>query len=267
MESRKVCIFRNTDSLTTEIYVQLKDKLRRAGIEVVNTIEDGAELLICIGGDGTTLRAIHAYDFPSVPIVGINTGHLGFFQEILPEQMDSFIEDYMAGRFSLQPTTAVQAVISTEKGDFLYKGFNEIVLRGGYSYSAHFSISIGESFIERFSGDGILIANSAGSTAYNYSLGGSIVDPRIKALQVTPIAPMNTTAYRSFTSSILLPPDMSIGIVPEYTKNHATMVINDGIEHNFTDVRKIEAGYSDTVVNLLRFQNYEFWDKVKTKFL
>ena len=59
---------------------------------------------------------------------------------------------------------------------------------------------------------------------------------------------------------------MSIAIVPEYTKNHATMVINDGIEHNFTDVTKIEVGYSDTIVNVLRFENYEFWDKVKTKF-
>ena len=49
-------------------------------------------------------------------------------------------------------------------------------------------------FIERFSGDGLLIATPAGSTAYNYSLGGSIVDPRLKLLQVTPIAPMNTTA-------------------------------------------------------------------------
>ena len=65
--------------------------------------------------------------------------------------------------------------------------------------------------IEKFSGDGILVATSAGSTAYNYSLGGSIVDPRLKLLQVTPIAPMNTTAYRSFTSSILLPSDLTIG--------------------------------------------------------
>ena len=265
--AKKICVFKNEEQKTREIYATIRAQLAAAGFTEVPTVEDGAELLLCIGGDGTTLQAIHAFDFPSIPIVGINTGHLGFFQEFLPEEVDLFLADYEAGRYSLQPTTAVQAEVVTEDGTFLYKGFNEIVLRGGFSYSAHFNISIGESFIERFSGDGILLANSAGSTAYNYSLGGSIVDPRIKALQVTPIAPMNTTAYRSFTSSILLPPDVSLHVVPEYTKNHTTMVINDGNEHTFEDVKSISAGYSDTVVHLIRFENYEFWNKVKTKFL
>ena len=265
---KKVCIFKNEDALTRDIYVVLKEKLASFGYEEAPDLKDGAELLICIGGDGTTLQAIHTFDFPAVPIVGINTGHLGFFQEVVPDQIDTFLTEYDAGEYTLQPTTAVQAAVTTNQGVFLYKGFNEIVLRGDYSHSVHFNISIGDSFIERFSGDGILLANSSGSTAYNYSLGGSIVDPRIKALQVTPIAPMNTTAYRSFTSSILLPPDLSLNVVPEYTKNHTTtMVIADGYEHTFTDVKRINAGYSDTVVNLVRFSNYEFWDKVKTKFL
>ena len=264
---KKVCIFKNEDVLTRDIYAVLSEKLAAYGYEECEDIRDGAELLICIGGDGTTLHAIHAFDFPDIPIVGINTGHLGFFQEVVPDQLDTFLTEYDAGEYTLQPTTAVQAAVTTDQGVFLYKGFNEIVLRGDYSHSVHFNISIGDSFIERFSGDGILLANSSGSTAYNYSLGGSIVDPRIKALQVTPIAPMNTTAYRSFTSSILLPPDLSLNVVPEYTKNHTTMVIADGYEHTFQDVKRINAGYSDTVVNLVRFSNYEFWDKVKTKFL
>ena len=93
-------------------------------------------------------------------------------------------------------------------------------IKGSDSYSIHLNISIGGSFIERFSGDGLLIATPAGSTAYNYSLGGSIVDPRLKILQVTPIAPMNTTAYRSFTSSILLPSDLSLGVVPDLSLIH-----------------------------------------------
>ncbi|MEG0392424.1 MAG: hypothetical protein RR626_06650 [Anaerovoracaceae bacterium] len=167
----------------------------------------------------------------------------------------------------MQPTNAVKATIKVDGKEFLHEGFNEIVLRGSYSYSAHFNISIGNSFIERFSGDGILIATSAGSTAYNYSLGGSIVDPRLQLLQVTPIAPMNTTAYRSFTSSILLPPDLSLGVTPEYTKDSKTYVINDGIENEYVNVEDIKVEFSDTIVNILRFETYDFWNKVKTKFL
>lgn len=121
--------------------------------------------------------------------------------------------------------------------------------------------------IEKFSGDGILIATPAGSTAYNYSLGGSIVDPRLKLLQVTPIAPMNTTAYRSFTSSLLLPAELSLGVVPEKQYENRIAVINDGIETIYTDVTDINVRMSDKSVHLIRLKDYDFWNKVKTKFL
>ena len=78
---------------------------------------------------------------------------------------------------------------------------------------------------------------------------------------------MNTTAYRSFTSSILLPPDLELVIEPENERHHETKIINDGNEHLFTDVKRIRVGLSDTVTKLVRFENYDFWNKVKTKFL
>ena len=115
------------------------------------------------------------------------------------------------------------------------------------SYSVHLDISIGGMSIERFSGDGILVATSAGSTAYNYSLGGSIVDPRLKLLQVTPIAPMNTTAYRSFTSSILLPSDLSLGVIPEHNDD-MIFIVNDGTETEYSNVKKIDVMISETYV-------------------
>ena len=267
MDKRSIAIYTNEDRYSEETTSNLIAKLEAAGYAVTRELTEDVVLLICIGGDGTTLRAIHSYDFPEVPIVGINTGHLGFFQEIRPDQVEDFIEDFKAGRYTLQPITAVQAEVETADERFLYKGINEIVLRGGNAYSTHLNISIGGSFIEKFSGDGILIATSTGSTAYNYSLGGSIVDPRLKLLQATPIAPINTTAYRSFTSSILLPPDLELVIEPENERHHETKIINDGNEHLFTDVKRIRVGLSDTVTKLVRFENYDFWNKVKTKFL
>ena len=147
-----------------------------------------------------------------------------------------------------------------------FRALNEVLIKSAHSRSIHLNISIGGSFIERFSGDGILVATSAGSTGYNYSLGGSIVDPRLKLLQVTPIAPMNTTAYRSFTSSILLPSDMTIGIIPE-SENAELCVAVDGIEYKYDNIKEINISMAETFVNLLRFEGYDFWNKVKTKFL
>jgi NAD+ kinase len=77
---------------------------------------------------------------------------------------------------------------------------------------------------------------------------------------------MNTTAYRSFTSSILLPSDLYLGVVPE--ENYEEIkVITDSVEHKFEKVKAINIKISDRVVNLVRFESYDFWDKVKTKFL
>lgn len=267
MGKRSIAIYANENQYSETTTHGLIGKLEDAGFSVTQGLTDASELLICIGGDGTTLRAIHSYDFPDVPIVGINTGHLGFFQELSPDQVDSFIEDYKSGHYTLQPIAAVQATVETSEERFFFKGINEILLRSGNAYATHFDLYIGDSFIEKYSGDGILIATSTGSTAYNYSLGGSIVDPRLKLLQATPIAPMNTTAYRSFTSSILLPPDLGLVIKPDNGRNRETEIINDGNEHLFTDVQRVVVELSDTVTRLVRFENYDFWNKVKTKFL
>ncbi|MGL4484840.1 MAG: NAD(+)/NADH kinase [Anaerovoracaceae bacterium] len=265
---KRISIYSNKTKISEETAAILKEKFRARNYVVSNSLHKDSELLITIGGDGSTLEAIHKYDFPHVPIIGINTGHLGFFQEIHPDQLEEFIENYENEKYRLQPLTTAKATVNFISGDCkTILGLNEIVIRGSISYTSHFNISIGDSFIERFSGDGILVATSAGSTAYNYSLGGAIVDPRLELLQVTPLAPMNTTAYRAFTSSILLPLDLSIDIEPEYTKDTKTLVINDGIEHSFKDVKSIRIEKGEEIVNLLRFESYDFWNKVKTKFL
>ena len=167
----------------------------------------------------------------------------------------------------MQHLKTVNASVTVDHEQIVYKGLNEILIKGEMSRTIHLNLSIGDSFIERFSGDGILVATPAGSTAYNYSLGGSIVDPRLSLLQVTPIAPMNTTAYRSFTSSIIVPPDKSIRINPESSGNQGLLIVSDGLEYLHEGVEEICMEFSDTIVKLLRFENYDFWSKVKSKFL
>lgn len=266
--SKKIFIYAN-DSETSKITEKkLKQKLDKSGFVVLPQYEENADLLVCIGGDGTFLEAIHRYDFPTMPIIGINTGHLGFFQEIMPAMLDDFIFNYNQGKYSLQPLSTVKVTVRAAGSVYEHVGLNEVVIKGDSTYSIHLNISIGGSFIERFSGDGILIATPAGSTAYNYSLGGSIVDPRLKLLQVTPIAPMNTTAYRSFTSSILLPSDLSLGIVPDRIDDPCKLcIVCDGVSVEYTDIEEITVSFSDIEVNLMRFENYDFWTKVKSKFL
>lgn len=268
MKNRVITIHTNDTNVSLKTKKALTRKLEGSGFIPSDKLEQETELIVCIGGDGALLEGIHRLGFPDIPFIGVNTGHLGFFQEISPDQLDDFIFHYKTGKYRLQTLSTVKAVIRTEQGEaFEHIGLNEIVIRGEDSHPVHLNISIGGSFIERFSGDGILVATPAGSTAYNYSLGGCIVDPRLTLIQVTPIAPMNTTAYRSFTSSILLPSDLSLGIIPEYMKKHGIKITTDHLEYMYHDISNINIEFADKIVNLLRFETYDFWNKVKTKFL
>lgn len=266
--NKQIFIYANESLASKKIEKKLRQKLDNVGLEVQSHFNSDTDLLVCIGGDGTFLESIHKFDFPSVPIIGINTGHLGFFQEILPSQLDDFIFNYTHGKYVIQQLSTVKSIVRTRDNEYSHIGLNEIAIKGNSSNSVHLNISIGGSFIERFSGDGILVATPAGSTAYNYSLGGSIVDPRLNILQVTPIAPMNTTAYRSFTSSIMLPSELSLGIVPDLDKDrNKLMIVYDGESSEYENVKEIEITFSDIKVKLMRFETYDFWKKVKSKFL
>ncbi len=267
MKKKLINIFTNGTDISLETQSLLVKKLVDKGYTVTGEYSHEAELIVSIGGDGSLLKTVHSCGFPGCPIIGINTGHLGFFQEISPENLDKFISDYENQQYSIQELSTVRATVTTSDGrKNAHMGLNEIVIKGRQSYSVHLDISIDGKPIERFSGDGILVATSAGSTAYNYSVGGSIVDPRLNLLQVTPIAPMNTTAYRSFTSSILLPAELSLEVVPEYSDNRI-FIINDGIETGYSNIKEIKVTASDTTVQLMRFKDYDFWKKVTDKFL
>lgn len=266
MKDKIVCIFSNENKHSNAVKEILEKKFCQMGYKITDSCDLDSELVVCVGGDGAFLRALHQWDFPPIPFLGINTGHLGFFQEYQPENLDAFIDNYLKGRFSIQKLATASAELSYEGGKKSLQALNEIVIKSGDSHTVHLNISIADSFIERFSGDGICVATPAGSTGYNYSLGGSIIDPRLRVLQVTPIAPMNTTAYRSFTSSLVLPSELSIVVVPEkeYEDVH---ISTDSIEKLYKGVKELKVNISDKEVNLLRFENYDFWNKVKSKFL
>ncbi|MEW9121062.1 MAG: NAD(+)/NADH kinase [Thermotaleaceae bacterium] len=266
-ENCRINIVSNDRPISKETSRILQEKLEKNGFSISEEFDHNADLIICIGGDGSFLQVLHEYNFPDIPIIGINTGHLGFFQELSPYQLDEFIFRYQKGDYAIQALYPVEALVCTRTSCIEIMGMNEIVIKADKSRTVHLNISLDDSFIEKFSGDGILVATPTGSTAYNYSLRGSIVDPRLNLLQITPIAPINTIAYRSFTSSIIVPKDTAIKIHPEYTFENSILIVTDGMEHKYNEIVEVLLKISKIKINLLRLKNYDFWSKVKEKFL
>lgn len=266
---KKVFIYTNDVPKSLEIVSELHEKLPQFGFEILENYrnEDEPDLIICVGGDGTLLSLMHQLQFPTTPIAGINTGHLGFFQENDPDKIDHFIELYTSGNYNVQPYNIAKMEVTTEDGIFTHRALNEFVIKAPSTHSVHYNISINDSFIEKYSGDGMCIATPAGSTAYNYSLGGSLVDPRLNLLQVTPMAPMNTSAYRSLTSSILLPANDKLIVTPCDDEDLTLEMLYDGRQAIYEKVHQVTLILSRRKINLIRLNDTTFWDKVKQKIL
>ncbi len=262
----KFNIFINKNEMSQRIATEITEKMEALGA-VRTEDETEADLIFCIGGDGALLRLLRQYRFPKAPIVGINTGHLGFFQEITTDGIDEFIRMLQRGDYHIQENSGLTAEIMTKNGETQITAINEIVIRGEGERLMHLDMSIGGNHVSRFSGDGILICTPAGSTAYNYSLGGVIVDPEVDMLQITPMAPVNNSAYRSFTSGIIVPTNKTIEIVPAGEGDRFAVVIEDGRIVVRDEVKKVTVRVAERKARIVRFSNYNFWSKVKDKIL
>ena len=149
----------------------LTKKLKENNFLVSSKLEENTELIISIGGDGSFLKTIQDFKFPSVPMVVINTGHLGFFAEFDPDEIDEFIELYKNNDFTIQEVHPLKGSICTKESSKDIYAVNEIVIKSVCSRTLHLDLRVNENKIQNFSGDGMLISTPIGSTAYNYSAG------------------------------------------------------------------------------------------------
>lgn len=267
MTERTIYIYNNETGLSSATSFMAVELLRKYGFRIEDD-PSSAGLIMCIGGDGTFLNCVHHCGLTDTPIIGVNTGHLGFFQEILPDQLEPFIRKYIDGDYTIQSVNAVDIRIESKEGEINLTGLNEMLIRGPYSHLTHFSIYMDDTKIQDFSGDGILFSTPAGSTAYNYSLGGSLVAPDLDVMQMTPVAPMNTSAYRCFRSSIIYPASRKVHMYSTgQTKKDTLLFSYDGFSREIEEVRFIEVSRSSSTINIIRLSTYDYWSKLTTKLL
>lgn len=269
METKKriINIISNRNYESRRIKEIVKEKFSKRGFIATEEYDKAAELNVCIGGDGAFLRAVHRNKFSQIPFVGINTGHLGFYQDISTKMIDSFIKDYVNGDFINEKLCLVQADIVTKRKSYALTAVNEIVVKGIRSKVIHLDMFIDNNHLQKFCGDGIIISTPSGSTAYNFSAGGSIVYPTIKSLQITPLSPINSKAYRSLSNSMILGEDQKVTIKPELRYSNLTLLVNDGMEFSYDNIVEINITLSDKTINMLKFSQYSYWENLKSKFL
>lgn len=267
MEEKIINIISNSNFESRKTTLNLINLLKDRGFSPTTDFNNKAELTICVGGDGAFIKAIHKNNLSQIPMVGINTGHLGFYQEISPKYISKFIEDYVSGNYAIEELRLVGAEVFTKNKSYILTGLNEIVFKAQHSKVIHLNVFINRNHLEKFSGDGILVSTPSGSTAYNFSSGGSIVHPSLNVLQMTPLSPVSSVAYRSISSSIIIPGNFIISLVPEKRYANSNLILVDGLEHSFAGLKKINLRLSNKTIKKLVLSEDNYWDNLKSKFL
>ncbi|MGP8320317.1 MAG: NAD(+)/NADH kinase [Methanosarcinaceae archaeon] len=216
----------------------------------------GVELIISVGGDGTVLRNISKMDDP-LPILGINMGKLGFLVDVNPEDAITSIETVLNGfKYGKRARLAVSL-----NGEMLPSATNEVVvITASPAKILTYKISVDDCELDELRADGVVFATPTGSTAYAMSAGGPIIDPRVDAALIVPIA-----SFRLSSRPWVVPADSTIRVELTNPEKEAVIVI-DG-QHNYTIVEHdvITLTKAEKPARFVRTTISGFYKKVQSK--
>ncbi|MBU2614598.1 MAG: NAD(+)/NADH kinase, partial [Elusimicrobia bacterium] len=183
-----------------------------------------ADICITLGGDGTILRVAKIIAPLGIPVLGVNTGSLGFLAGTDPGEMFSIIEKSISGKFKIEE----RLMLDIETSGKSYLALNDCVIRSGSSSRVILlNVKVNNLALAEYIGDGLIISTPTGSTAYSLAAGGPIVSPKLPLFIVSPICP-HTLSQRP----IILSSDSNIVTeVPKYKSNKNIVISIDGQEN------------------------------------
>ncbi|MCM3732400.1 NAD kinase [Fictibacillus nanhaiensis] len=230
--------------------------------------EKEPEIVITVGGDGTLLHAFHHYvhRIDKTAFVGVHTGHLGFFADWLPEEVEKLVIHIAKTPFQIVDYPLLEVTVRYIDGidEKRYLAVNECTVKS-VEGSLVMDVEIkGEKF-ETFRGDGLCISTPSGSTAYNKALGGAIIHPSLASIQLSEMASINNRVFRTIGSPLVLPQHHTCILKPVNDVDfHIT------IDHLFLvqkKVKSIQYRVAEEKIRFARFRPFPFWKRVKESFV
>lgn len=260
--TNKVNVFKNKSKFSKSVFQKSEKIMQKYGYTFTSSYEDDAVLNLVIGGDGTFLNAVHLSNFSDIPFIGINTGHLGFYQEVEVNMIENFIRSFDNKDYRIENLSILEARINNK----IINSINEVVVKSDRNQIIRLKVFIDGNFIEAYSGDGLIISTPHGSTAYNLSAGGAILHQSLNGFQLTPIAPVYSNMNKSLRCPVVLPNDATIDINISKRDNYHTVFIFDGKEYSSKDY-KIRIGVSDRKIKKLILNKNHYWTNIKNKLM
>ena len=147
------------------------------------------DFALSVGGDGTFLTTASLVGHLDIPILGINCGHLGYLAEVQTEDIDAVLDQLITNNYTIEKRRMLEVSCQYDNKIVSPYALNEVaVLKSGLSSMITVDVTLNGEFLHNYKADGLLIATPTGSTAYNLSVGGPLLDPHVHAIILTPVA-------------------------------------------------------------------------------
>ena len=226
------------------------------------TLKDNADFLFSIGGDGTLLGSATLIRDSDIPIMGINTGRLGFISSISTDQIEAAINDVLNNNFEIKSRTLL--CLETESSLFGKVNFalNEVaIVKKDTSSMIRIDAFLNDEFLNSYWADGLVIATPTGSTGYSLSCGGPIIIPGTDNVIITPIAPHNLNVR-----PIVLG-DENIIKLKVADKDQLALVSLDSRFRAFDSSISLIIKKADFKINLIEPQSHSFISTIRSKLM
>ena len=253
-----------------EVYIQKEFHLfltkdQKMDIQVAGVFENddfSADMVLSMGGDGTFLKAASYVGHKNIPILGINTGRLGFLADVSPEEMEETFEDIYKGNYKIEDRSVLQAFSEGQPLKGYPCGLNEIaVLKRDSSSMITSHTSINGAYLTTYQADGLVIATPTGSTAYSLSIGGPVIVPHSNTIAITPVAPHSLNIR-----PIVINDDWEITLDVE-SRSHNFLVAIDGRSETCREGTRLIIRKADYKIKVVKRPNHIFFHTLRDKMM
>lgn len=238
----------------------LKMSIRHAGIFDGNDFE--ADMVLSIGGDGTFLKAASRVGARNIPILGINTGRLGFLADVSPEEIEDTFNDIYTGNYRVEDRSVLQVSCGGQELKGYPFGLNEIaVLKRDSSSMLTIHTSINGAYLTTYQADGLVIATPTGSTAYSLSIGGPVIVPHSNTIAITPVAPHSLNVR-----PIVINDDWEITLDVE-SRSHNFLIAIDGRSETCREGSRLSIRKADYKIKVVKRSSHIFFNTLRNKMM
>ncbi|MEA3451885.1 MAG: NAD kinase, partial [Bacteroidota bacterium] len=222
------------------------------------------DVFFSIGGDGTFIECASLLKKRNIPIIGINSGRLGFLASISKNEISSAIDEILKKKFTLEKRGLLEIKIDSETNffkDFPY-AINELtILKKETASMINIEVFVNKQFLNTYWADGLIISTPTGSTAYSLSAGGPIILPGSNNFVITPLAPHTLTVR-----PIVVPDDVELKIIVHGRGDKFLTTIdsyNALIDYQTT----IHIKKADFFINMVKLDSYDFFSTLRKKLM